>query len=133
MKLSTAIQAGTPWVNAFVGTPYHDPLGAAYLGTQPLDTLGASLEYARGLSDDVFCSFMVKNLCRLFPQLGESVRAWPRLATELECRGLIPRSRPYQHEYRREIHVSLWRVITDLHASGSSAESVADLLARHGL
>lgn len=133
MNLSTAIQSGASSINSLAGTPYHDPLGAAYLGAQPPDSLPVALDYARSLSEDSFCSFMVKNLYRLFPQLGASVRAWPRLATELECRGLVPRTRPYQREYRQAIHVSLWRVITDLHKRGSTLPEIADLLGRHGV
>ena len=68
-----------------------------------------------------------------YPQLGASVRCWPRLAEELEQKGRIPRAKPGQTHYRREVHASLWRVLTSLQEQGWAKSKIAELLAGHGL
>lgn len=68
-----------------------------------------------------------------YPQLGASVRCWPRLADELEQKGRIPRVKPGQAKYRREIHVSLWKVLVSLQEQGWAKSRIGELLMRHGL
>lgn len=68
-----------------------------------------------------------------YPQLGASVRQWPKLAEELEQKGRIPRAKPGQTHYRCEIHVTLWKVLSDLQAQGWAKGKISDLLGRHGL
>lgn len=68
-----------------------------------------------------------------FLQLGASIRTWPKLAEELEQKGRIPRAKPNQTKYRREIHVSLWKVLVSLQALGQTKQQISELLARHGL
>ena len=115
MKLSEAIRAGA--------SP--DPLDAAMLalGQPP----GA-------LEDDAYCRRRIRELHRVFPHIGASVRQWEPLARALENRGMLVRIRPFQPTYRQEIHVSLWKLITGLHDIGSwSNPQIADLLDQHGL
>lgn len=68
-----------------------------------------------------------------YPQLGASVRCWPRLVEELEQKGRIPRAKLNQTRYRREIHVTLWKVLSDLQTQGWAKGKIAELLGRHGL
>lgn len=68
-----------------------------------------------------------------FPDLGASVRCWPKLAEELEQKGRIPRVKPGQTKYRREIHVTFWKVLTDLQAQGMGRGQISELIGRHGL
>lgn len=133
MNLSTAIRAGAPLADGFTTGPYNCPLGAAYLGTLSEAALPHFWNYCKSVSDEALCSTMLRSLHRAFPHLGQTVRSWPRLAGELEQRGLLPRARPYQVEYRREIHKSLWQLIADLHVMAWSKTEIADFLGGHGL
>ena len=113
--------------------PASDPLGAAYLGSIHPGAVEAFFEHVRSITKDNLCTFMLHNLHRAFPQLGSSVRAWPRMVEELERDRLIPRIRTNQPAYRAEVHISLWKVICDMHAAGESKEQIAEFLGRHGL
>ncbi len=104
--------------HAIRSKPDLHPLDAALLTVQ-----GSSAWSVRG----------VANLHAAWPHLGESVRRWPTLAVELEDAGLIPKARPWQAVYRREIHVSLWRAVDLLHEAGRTNAEVADILKARGL
>ena len=113
--------------------PASCPLGAALLGSVRPSELETFWVFLRSASHESACADIQRSLYRAFPHLGQTVRSWPRLAEELERERLIPRIRSYQTEYRREIHVSLWKVITDLHAKGVGKGEIAALLGRYGL
>ena len=110
-----------------------DVLGAALLGAQPVGAVPDFLQRVNGFTKQQRGAFMIHEVNRAWPHIGQSVRCWPRLAEELERDRLIPRIVPLQTVYRREVHVSLWKVITDLYDAGESRVIIADLLARHGL
>ena len=117
--------------------PASCPLGAAFLGTLhgPAD-IGRTLGLFANSSDESTCQFILQGLMRSFPQLGQTVRSWPKLAGELEREpfSVLPPTRHDQLAYRREVHMSLYRVITRLHDDlGKSKEQIADLLQKHGL
>lgn len=110
-----------------------DPLGAAYLGHLHSGAVESFWSLVRSSTHDSLCAHMLRGLHRAWPHLGRSVRAWPRMAEELERDRLIPRIRTNQPTYRAEVHVSLWKVICDMHAAGESKEQIAEFLGRHGL
>jgi len=133
LPLSQAILKGAPLTDGFADSPYNDPLGAAYLGSLKPESLPHFWEYVQGADDRTLCKFMVHKLHTKWPHLGQSVRAWPRLAEELERDRLIPQVKVNQSEYRQEIHCSLWKAITDLHDLGESKGQIAARLWRYGL
>ena len=133
IPLSQAITKGSPSASEFGSSPYNDPLGAAYLGQLHPGAIDAFWALVRSSSHDSLCAHMLRGLHRAWPHLGSSVRAWPRLAEELERDRLIPRLRTNQPEYRQEIHVSLWKAIADMHAAGEPKGRIAEFLGRHGL
>ena len=108
-------------------------LSQAVLRGQGLDPLDAALQAVQ--SSPEWSIRSVANLHAAWPHLGESVRRWPKLAEELEDTGIIPRSRPLSSQtgYRREIHVSLWRVLDLLHEAGCTNAEIADILKARGL
>ena len=110
-----------------------DPLGAAYLGSLRPESVPFFWEFVRESTHEVLCKSMLLKLHSKWPHLGASVRTWPSLAAELERDRLIPRVRTNQPTYRAEVHVSLWKVICDMHAAGESKEQIADFLGGHGL
>ena len=110
-----------------------DPLGAAYLGSLKPESVPHFWEFVRESTHEVLCKSMLLKLHSKWPHLGASVRTWPSLAAELERDRLIPRVRTNQPTYRAEVHVSLWKVICDMHAAGESKEQIADFLGGHGL
>jgi hypothetical protein len=110
-----------------------DPLGAAYLGSLKAESVPHFWEFVRESTHEVLCKSMLHKLHMKWPHLGSSVRAWPRMAEELERDRLIPRIVINQPTYRAAIHRSLWAVLTDMHAAGESKEQVAEFLGRHGL
>ena len=134
IPLSTAILRGVErspdWCCVGVMTGV---LGAALLGALPSGALPDFQLRANGMTHPQRCAFMLHELHRAWPHIGQSVRYWPKLAEELETDRLIPRLMPYQTKHRQEIHVSLWKVITDMHDAGESRASIAEFLARHGL
>ena len=81
-------------------------------------------------SDEAGSVMVLDRLHRFFPQLGASVRCWPRLAERLEdeAPGLVPRARSGQVKHRLEIHVSLWKVLSGLPRLGWSNARIADAL-----
>ena len=113
---------------AIRSTPAADILLSAYIGS--MDTEESREYHASGVR---FPGRFAHCLLGTYPQLGASVRCWPRLAEELEQKGRIPRIKPGQAHYRREIHVTLWKVLADLQAQGVSRSQTAELLARAGL
>lgn len=118
----------------FEGPPLaSDPLGAAYLGSIKPESIPHFWEFVRESTHEVLCKSMLHKLHMKWPHLGSSVRAWPRMAEELERDRLIPRIRTNQPTYRAEIHHSLWAVICDMHAAGESKKRIAEFLGRHGL
>lgn len=114
----------------YVGEP--DPLGAAFLGMLYTGALEAFRGFVQHTSPDALCVYVCHGLHRAWPELGRSVRCWPKLAEELEQNRLIPRLLG-DNVYRHEAHVSLFKVITDMHAAGESREHIVALLRRHGL
>ena len=110
-----------------------DPLGAAYLGSLRPESVPFFWEFVRESTHEVLCKSMLHKLHMKWPEIGSSVRAWPRMAEELERDRLIPRVRTNQPVYRAEVHVSLWKVICDMHAAGESKGQIAEFLGRHGL
>ena len=134
MNLSSAITKGTPLVDGFTTSPYNDPLGAALIGSMRPAELDTFWTFLRSASDASACEYIQRSLYRTWPALGATVRLHPGLAAELEQLQIIPRVKPYQHEYRQAIHKSLWKAITDLHdGKGMSKAEIAELLARHSL
>jgi hypothetical protein len=117
----------------FAGENSADVLGAAMLGQVSETALPHVLTRLRTSSHESLCQYMIHELHRAWPDLGRSVRAWPKFAEELERDRLIPRLRPNQTTYRQEIHVSLWTVLTKMQVVGEAREAIADTLARHGL
>ena len=114
MKLSEVIRAG--------GAP--DPLDAA------LQSMGVLITEP----SDNMCRVRIRELHRVFPHIGASVRQYPSLALKLESLRVLPRIRPFQQAYRQEIHRSLWQVITDLHDfSGWANSDIAEMLDQHGI
>jgi hypothetical protein len=109
------------------------PLGAALIGSMRPSELETFWVFLRSASNESACEYIQRSLYRAWPHLGQSVRHWPKFADELERERLIPRIRTYQTEYRQEIHVSLWKVVTDLHDTGHSKGEIAELLSRSGL
>ena len=81
-------------------------------------------------SDDAGAAMRLDRLHRFFPQLGASVRCWPRLAERLEDEAprLVSRARSGQVKYRMEIHVSLWKIFSELPGLGWSNERIAGVL-----
>lgn len=117
--LSEAIKIGQSYSN--------DLLLAAYAGSMSYEE---RIEFSNaGITG--YPGRFAHCLLGTYPQLGASVRTWPKLAEELEQKGRIPRIKPFQSKYRREIHVSLWKVITSLQALGQTKGAIADLLTRH--
>lgn len=111
-------------------SPGSDPLGAAYLGQLPPAAVAPFWGTVRTSTRDALCAHMLRALHRAWPHLGQSVRYQSRtLAAGLERDQLIPRVGPRQPGY----HVSLWKVICDMHVAGLSKEQVAGILAEHGL
>lgn len=110
-----------------------DILGCALLGNLPAGAVPDFLQRVNGMTHPQRCAFMLHELHRAWPHIGQSVRYWPRLAEELERDRLIPRITPRQETHRVDIHVSLWKVITDMHDAGESRTSIAEFLGRHSL
>ena len=110
-----------------------DVLGAAVLGQLPATAVEAFWVRQMGYTSPQLATFMLRELHQMWPHIGQSVRCWPRLADELERDRLIPRITPFQTKYRREVHVSLWKVMVDMFDAGESREAIAVRLARHGL
>ena len=145
IPLSAAIRNGNELAPATSTRPYFaipeleghaiasDPLGAAYLGSRKPESVPHFWEFVRESTHEVLCKSMLHKLHMKWPHLGASVRTWPSLAAELERDRLIPRVRTNQPTYRAEVHVSLWKVICDMHAAGESKEQIAEFLGRHGL
>jgi hypothetical protein len=118
------------------------PLSQAILRGQGSDPLDSALSYVSrdpgaATSHDAECRQRIAGLHRAFPHIGESVRRWPKLAEELEELGVLAkyRSVTQQHGYRPEVHMSVWKCITELYdgAQQGSKERVAESLARAGL
>ena len=134
MPLSQAILRGVDRSPDWATTEFtSDVLGAALLGNLPAGAVPGFLLRVNGMTHPQRAAFVLHEMHRAWPHIGQSVRYWPRLAEELERDRLIPRIKPLQEVYRREIHVSLWKAVTDMHDAGESRTSIADLLARHGL
>lgn len=110
-----------------------DILGAAVLGQLPAGAVMAFWERIESYSHPQLCAFMLHDLHQKWPDLGRSVRTWPRMAEDLEADRLIPRLIPHQTTHRPEIHVSLWKVLVDRYHAGESRESIAAWLGRFGL
>ena len=114
---------------ALLTAPGKDIMLSAYIGAMD------DLEQANYLADEPvgYPGRFAHCLLGTYPHLGASVRCWPKLAEELEQKGRIPRVKPNQTCYRREVHVSLWRVLVSLQEQGVSRGQAAELLRRHGL
>ena len=135
MPLSQAILRGVErspdWV--VKGSAAEDVLATALLGALPAGAVPDFLLRVAGMTHPQRAAFVLHEMHRAWPHIGQSVRYWPRLAEELERERLIPRIVPFQTEYRREIHVSLWKVITDMFDAGESRTAISEFLGRHGL
>lgn len=138
-SLSQAIRTGIDRAPRECQTGYFGPdnaadiFGTALIGQVSETALPHIWIRINGPSPESLCSYALDALHRAFPDLGRSVRAWPKFAEELERDRLIPRLRTNQTSYRQEIHVSLWQVLSDMYAAGEAREAVADTLARHGI
>lgn len=83
------------------------PIAAAFAVSRQSNTF---------LSEESRSAALIDGAHRLWPELGASVRTLRRSFVEkLEELGLLPKVKSYQTKYRREVHVSLWKIITDLH------------------
>lgn len=108
------------------------PISQAIAGGKHADPLLAALDYIHALTASPEQN--LRALHRAWPRLGESVRSWPGVATGLEASKLLPECRKYQQVYRREIHMSLWKAITDMHdRAGLSNALIAVSLKAGGL
>lgn len=138
ISLSQAILAGIDRAPRCCATGYFagdsaDVLGTAYLGQLHPGALVGFQARVRASSNEAIRDLMLRELHRVWPDLGRSVRTWPKFVEELERDRLIPRLRANQSAYRQAIHVSLWKVLTDLQAAGELREAIAARLAGHGL
>lgn len=135
IPLSTAILRGVErspdWV--VKGSAAEDVLATALLGALPAGAVPDFLQRVNGMTHPQRCAFMLHELHRAWPHIGQSVRYWPKMAEELERDRLIPRITPRQETHRVDIHVSLWKVVTDMHDAGESRTAIGEFLARHGL
>ncbi len=108
------------------------PISQAIRNGMHQDPLSAALLYIRG--DIPHPGIALRALYHAWPHLGQTVRSWPGLAAELERCALLPEVRKYQLTYRREIHMSQWNAITDLHDKQcGSCEQIAVILQGAGL
>ena len=123
----------TPLLSAAIQSPSYtdDVLLAAYLGAMDADE--QTEFFSHHAQEKRYPGRFAHCLLGTYPQLGASVRTWPKLAEELEQKGRIPRVKPFQSKYRREVHVSLWRVLASLQAMGQTKAQIGELLGRHGL
>lgn len=94
----------------------------------PLDAAKAAVQAAPS-----WTTRALHNLHTAWPHLGQSVRAWPPLAAELEAEGIILPIRKWSQVYRPEVHVSLWRALDLMHKDDWPADRIADLLKARGL
>lgn len=107
------------------------PISQAIAGNTHRDPLLSALDYIHALTASPEQN--LKALHRAWPHLGESVRSWPALAAQLEADAGLPTVSKYQHTYRREIHRSMWKGITDLAEHGWSNVEIAVILKTSGL
>jgi len=133
LPLSAAILKGAPLSDGFTDSPYNDPLGAALVGSMRPAELDTFWVFLRTASHESACEYIQRSLYRTWPHLGASVRTWPHLAEELERDRLLPRLRTNQPVYRQEIHRSLFKTVTDMHAAGATNEQVSEYLGGYGL
>lgn len=110
-----------------------DVLGTAYLGQLAEPAVAPFWEWIAAQTVDRMGRSMMYKLHAVWPDLGRSVRFCTSLAEELERERLIPRLIPHQLVHNQAIHVSLWKVITDMQAAGESRADIAARLGRHGL
>ena len=121
--LSTALQRGAKVA------PAADIFACIWVGADPRDHRAAEVLTLPPPT------ILFKSLSRSFPRLNQTVRSWPRLATELEKISpiMLPRVQEYSAVYRRQIHMSLWAVIAELTEREWSKDRIAGLLERYGL
>ena len=120
----------TPLLSAaLLAAPGKDILLSAYIGVMSPEE--AADYQANGPTN--YPGRFAHCLLGTFPDLGASVRNWPKFAEELEQKGRIPRIKPNQNHYRRDVHVSLWKVLTSLQEQGMGREQISELLRKHGL
>ena len=116
LPLSTALLRGSGMLDIFTAALLGSVAGAK------VPILNANVQ---SMSHSQRCKYILHAMHHAWSHIGQSVRAWPRFAEELERDRLIPR--------QPAGHVSLWKVLSDLHAAGESYQSIADRLRRHGL
>ena len=139
IPLSTAILRGVERApdealkGYFTGTTGTDVLGGAVLGQLPVAGVEPFWERVNDMTHSQRCTFMSRELHQMWPHIGQSVRYWPKFAEELERDRLIPRIKPLQDKYRAAIHVSLWKVMVDMHEAGETRQDIAARLTRYGL
>ena len=74
---------------------------------------------------------MLRNLHRVFPHLGMTVRTWPRFLSYCKERGMVPKS-PLSCPV--ENNVSLWRAIRWMYEEDNMTKpQIAEKLAECGL
>jgi hypothetical protein len=112
------------------------PLGTAFLGTlYGPDDVAKFTALVGNSSDESISNFILMGLHKAHPEVGVTVRHWPKLAGALEQQvpTLVPRARFGDH-HRQEIHPSLFKVISQLHDRHDwKREAIADMLERVGL
>ena len=97
-----------------------DPLTAA------LRSLNQTFPQA---SRESACAAALHALHTAWPRLGETVRNFPVLAQQAEDFRMIEPYRRAPNDYRREVHCSLYRFITQLHDRHNRTNAeIADLL-----
>lgn len=131
-RLSAAIRKGSAIAPHRTERRYLDP------GHRASDALGAAFlgEYRGGNGLMSAPEAVTGALLWQFPHLWCTIRAWPRLADEVEAEapGLVPPVKKYSSLYRQAIHPSLFSVIAGLHDKfGWTKDEIAELLDRHGL
>ena len=138
IPLSSAILRGTT-VPAYPGV-----FGMAYVGSLRWPEVEPFQTFLCAASYESLCDCIHAGLMHRFPHLGCSVRDAKfldrdgrpcfrsGLAEELEKMGVLVRVKPFQKQYRPEIHKSLWAVIVQLEDQ-ESATDIAKLLERYGL
>lgn len=130
MLLSEAIKKGARHAGSLPGVWAECPLGNAYLGALNDVSRAAFLPLAQSMSADALGALMVRNLHRVFPHLGMTVRTWPRFLAYCQERGMVAKDKrvcPVMN------NISLWRAVVLMSDEGMPKPEIAAKLAECGL
>lgn len=122
-----------------------DVFVTAYIGTLAAKDVAPFQQLRRASSVESFKDFLLRALMNAFAWqerpgtvvpgvLGRDVRAWPRLARDLEQMKMLTEAKRWQTRYRQEIHRSLWSVVAELYdCRDYSRADIAEFLEEYGL